>query len=80
MFVYFLQKKGFLDGGDFDYLRHRFAHHRGDLFASFLLPLFFTGFARPDGAVSRTSRTGRTGDRTLDRGRGLARPESIATT
>lgn len=49
MFTYFLQKKGFLDGGDYDYLEHRFAQFAdGNIFADFLQPLFFKAFALPD--------------------------------
>jgi hypothetical protein len=49
MFVYFLQKKGFLDGGDYDYLEHRFAQfENANIFADFLQPLFFKAFALPD--------------------------------
>ena len=51
MFVYFLQKKGFLDGGDQTYLRCKLEASRKegpDLFyRSFLKILFFEGFARP---------------------------------
>ncbi len=49
MFVYFVQKKGFLDGNT-DYLKNRLVEmqRRGaDLYYSgFLCPLFFEGFAR----------------------------------
>jgi len=48
MFIYFIQKKGFLDG-DPDYLRHKLAESQGRFYADFLCPLFFEGFARtPD--------------------------------
>lgn len=48
MFIYFIQKKGFL-GGDPDYLRHKLAESQGRFYADFLCPLFFEGFARtPD--------------------------------
>jgi hypothetical protein len=51
MFVYFLQKKGFLDGGDQTYLRRKLdaSRKRGaDLYyRGFLTLLFFEGFARP---------------------------------
>jgi len=51
MFVYFLQKKGFLDGGDQVYLRRKLDASRKegpDLFyRRFLKFLFFEGFARP---------------------------------
>lgn len=55
MFIYFVQKKGFLDG-DVDYLRNRLTqlkqHSGHDSFLSFyrhfLLRLFHEGLARPD--------------------------------
>jgi hypothetical protein len=51
MFIYFVQKKGFLDG-DQDYLKNKLAEskRRGkDLFYKlFLCPLFFKGFAEKD--------------------------------
>ena len=50
MFVYFLQKKGFLDGGDQSYLRRKLDASRKeglDLYYRFLKLLFFEGFARP---------------------------------
>lgn len=51
MFVTFLQKKGFLDRGDFDYLRHALeaSRTRGEnqYFRGFLRTLFFEGFAMP---------------------------------
>jgi hypothetical protein len=53
MFIYFLQRKGFLDNGNFDYLqtklvetRKRFGHDR--YFLKFLKLLFFEGFAKPE--------------------------------
>ena len=52
MFVWFLQKKGFVDNADYDYLNHKFAQSRQrgpDLFyAQFLSVLFFEGFAKPE--------------------------------
>jgi len=49
MFIYFIQKKGFLDG-DPDYLRTRLAASQAAgadrFYAGFLCPLFFEGFAR----------------------------------
>jgi hypothetical protein len=57
MFIYFIQKKGFLDG-DLDYLRHKLAQSQETgfsgknpvsqdcFYADFLCPLFFEGFAR----------------------------------
>ena len=52
MFIYFIQKKGFLDN-DPDYLRHKLAHSQAQaedrFYVGFLCPLFFEGFARtPD--------------------------------
>ncbi|MEG5057560.1 hypothetical protein QUB60_04400 [Microcoleus sp. A2-C5] len=51
MFVYFLQRKGFIDGGKMLYLQEKLAEskQRGtDLFYSeFLNALFFEGFAKP---------------------------------
>lgn len=52
MFIYFLQRKGFLDKGDLDYLQNKFAFSKqkgNDLFYSeFLKLLFFEGFAKPE--------------------------------
>ena len=52
MFIYFLQKKGFLDGGNLDYLRNRLAlvvdEHKGSFYKKFLCPLFFEGFAKKE--------------------------------
>ncbi len=52
MFIYFIQKKGFLDG-DADYLRHKLeASERvapDAYYRDFLCPLFFEGFAKPEG-------------------------------
>jgi len=51
MFVYFLQKKGFLDGGDQSYLRRKLDASRKEgpdlYYRGFLKLLFFEGFARP---------------------------------
>ena len=51
MFVYFLQKKGFLDGGDQSYLRRKLDASRKEgpdlYYRGFLTLLFFEGFARP---------------------------------
>jgi hypothetical protein len=51
MFIYFLQRKGFLDG-DPDYLRSRLTRSQRQeadrYYAGFLCPLFFEGFARPE--------------------------------
>lgn len=52
MFVWFLQKKGFVDDGDYDYLNHKFAQSRqrgaDRFYAEFLSALFFEGFAKPE--------------------------------
>ena len=52
MFIYFIQKKGFLDG-DADYLRHKLeASERtapDRYYHDLLCPLFFEGFAKPEG-------------------------------
>jgi hypothetical protein len=51
MFIYFLQRKGFLDGGNLDYLQQKLkdsAKRGTDLYyKSFLQLLFFQGFALP---------------------------------
>lgn len=53
MFVWFLQKKFFLNGGDADYLRHQLqaSQKRGKdrFFGEFLSALFFDAFAKPVG-------------------------------
>ncbi len=52
MFIYFLQRKGFLDRGDLNYLQSKLALSKkkgSDLFyADFLKLLFFEGFAKPE--------------------------------
>lgn len=49
MFIYFIQKKGLLDG-DLDYLQHKLAQSKtrgaDRYYRKFLCPLFFEGFAR----------------------------------
>jgi hypothetical protein len=56
MFIWFLQKKGFLNGGDRDYLVTKLneSKNRGKdrFFADFLRCLFFEGFAKPEAARS----------------------------
>ncbi|HOI36716.1 MAG TPA: ATP-binding protein [Bacillota bacterium] len=51
MFIYFLQKKFFLDGGDTNYLRNKLAASQAKgcdrYFKDFLSVLFFEGFAKP---------------------------------
>ncbi len=61
MFIYFLQKKGFIDGGRLDYLQERLEWSRGELgqdryFKDFLRLLFFEGFAKPEGKRSPEAR------------------------
>lgn len=62
MFVYFIQKKGFLDG-DPDYLRHKLAASQqqgADLFyRGFLCPLFFEGFAKKQHSAEARQLLGR---------------------
>lgn len=52
MFVYFLQRKGFIDNGDLDYLQNKLkqSQQRGEdcFFREFLQTLFFEGFAKPE--------------------------------
>src|SRR5258708_37815927 len=52
MFIYFLQRKGFIDNGDYDYLQGKLVESRDrgtDLYYSeFLNHLFFEGFAKPE--------------------------------
>jgi hypothetical protein len=56
MFIYFLQRKFFLDNGDGDYLQNKLAQSKKkgkNLFYSrFLKTLFFEGFAKPEGQRS----------------------------
>jgi hypothetical protein len=51
MFIYFLQKKGFLDRGDLNYLQNKLAWSKQQasdrFFPGFLKLLFFEGFAKP---------------------------------
>jgi hypothetical protein len=61
MFIYFLQKKGFLDGKDLDYLSRKLTFSREALgpdryFKDFLWPLFFEGFAKPEDRRSAEAR------------------------
>ena len=52
MFVYFLQRKGFIDGGDLDYLQRQLeqSKQRGEncFYHEFLQALFFEAFAKPE--------------------------------
>lgn len=60
MFVYFLQKKAFLAGGDVDYLSTKLRNSQvsgpGLYYARFLRLLFFEGFAKPEGERSAEAR------------------------
>lgn len=60
MFVWFLQKKFFLDGGNTDYLRTKLTESRrrgtDRFFAEFLNALFFEAFAKPEADRSLLSR------------------------
>jgi len=60
MFIWFLQRKGFLDGADRDYLTGKLAASKkrgADRFYSvFLKSLFFEGFAKPEPARSPDTR------------------------
>lgn len=61
MFVWFMQKKGFLDGGDYDYLPNKFsasqALGKDRFFGEFLNALFFEAFAKPKGDRSTAAQT-----------------------
>jgi hypothetical protein len=53
MFIYFLQKKGFVDGRNFNYLQERLEWSKQNLgddryYPDFLKLLFFEGFAKPE--------------------------------
>ena len=52
MFIYFLQRKFFLDGGDGEYLQHRLTQSKKQgkdrFYGEFLKCLFFEGFAKPE--------------------------------
>jgi len=60
MFVWFLQKKGFLNCGDYDYLPSKLqeSRARGEnrFFGEFLNALFFDAFARPEDQRSAQAR------------------------
>jgi hypothetical protein len=51
MFIYFLQRKGFIDNGNYDYLQNKLAEsierEPGSYYSKFLHLLFFEGFAKP---------------------------------
>lgn len=53
MFIYFLQKKGFIEGGNLNYLHEKLAASKASsgadkYFSVFLKALFFEGFAKPE--------------------------------
>ena len=52
MFIYFLQRKGFVNNGDLEYLKKKMdeSKKRGDnrYYSEFLTTLFFEGFAKPE--------------------------------
>lgn len=61
MFIYFLQKKGFIDNGKLDYLQVKLTQSKKDLgadqfYRAFLWPLFFEGFAKPENERSAEAR------------------------
>ncbi len=60
MFIYFLQKKRFVDRGNVNYLRDKLAESqeqgRNLFFSDFLKLLFFEGFAKPEGKRSPEAR------------------------
>ncbi|MGH8020633.1 MAG: Eco57I restriction-modification methylase domain-containing protein, partial [Opitutaceae bacterium] len=60
MFIWFLQRKQFLDGGDADYLPKKLAasqkRGRDRFFSEFLRVLLFEGFAQPENARSSAAR------------------------
>src|ERR1039458_443766 len=60
MFIWFLQRKGFLDGADRDYLTGKLAASKkrgaGKFYSVFLKSLFFEGFAKPEPARSQDTR------------------------
>lgn len=60
MFIYFLQGKGFIDGGDHRYLQRKLEESRGRgadrFYAEFLDKLFFEGFAKPEAERSSDAR------------------------
>lgn len=56
MFIYFIQEKGFLGGGNQRYLQDHLATCKGNYYTDFLCPLFFEGFAckeRPPKIVAK---------------------------
>ena len=61
MFVWFLQKKLFLDGGNADYLRAKLGDSQGRgsnrFFGEFLNALFFEAFAKPEADRSKVAKS-----------------------
>ena len=61
MFIYFLQKKRFLDGGRLSYLQEKLDESqragRNQFFSGFLKLLFFEGFAKPEDKRSPEARS-----------------------
>lgn len=61
MFVYFLQRKGFVDQGNLDYLKHKLDQSQQQgadrFFSEFLQALFFEGFAKPESQRSPEARS-----------------------
>src|SRR5207237_3123114 len=60
MFIYFLQRKLFLDRGNADYLQDKLAESRkrgpDRYYSEFLDLLFFEGFAKPEGERSEEAK------------------------
>ncbi len=61
MFIYFLQRKGFIDNSNFEYLQTKLAETRKTVgpnryFGTFLKLLFFEGFAKPEQERSMEAR------------------------
>jgi len=60
MFIYFLQRKGFIDGGKLNYLQEKLEliNQQGkNYYEDFLKPLFFEGFAKPAEHRSEAARS-----------------------
>ena len=55
MFIYFLQRKYFLDNGDELYLQNKLKQQGENSFYQFLSELFFEGFAKPEHNRKRTT-------------------------
>ncbi len=56
MFIYFIQEKGFLGGGDSRYLQKHLDGWKGNFYSDFLCPLFFEGFALQEADRSEKTR------------------------